>query len=489
MNENVKQRQIAAALQRLEKLQLKACMNPLDPKSRPTSTQKEIFDEFGAIPTQWVIAGVRSGKTATAARLAAWVFEGYWEHLPNIGSEYKTKSKLMLFLGRTVKQLDEISWGAVKKFLDPSIYKEKRTNEGVVSVENTTNGNKILFVSMEQSRQCRERLQGYTADFIWVDEMPGSAQIITEAQSRCFTTNGKFIATFTPLINNPQIKTIVENSTPPYSKKYKLVMFDNPQFINNPELKERVIAEFAHHPPQLARTYLYGEWSQGNNRVINWDPEYMQIPLPSTYHNGWVHVEGSDPAACSKHGLGIWAQDPETGYWYLVRSEYIKENDLTQTILKVKGITEGYNIVKRVCDSASAYYIQEARRHGLKYTIPYDKNNRRDEMLAKMNQSLGVTVFIPPHNTEMIDEIIGCEYHEDGSGKIINSHKFHLLDQARYVIDCLPPFKEQPKHLTYHQQIREANENRKKLEHAVNNAKNKHHKKLLINKIKNKRGR
>ena len=66
-------RQLAAALSRLEKLEKRDAFDPSVPDSKPTKAQQEFFGDLGTYKQRVIKAGNRSGKSACPAREIAWI--------------------------------------------------------------------------------------------------------------------------------------------------------------------------------------------------------------------------------------------------------------------------------------------------------------------------------------------------------------------------------------------------------------------------------
>lgn len=481
-------RLLAAAYKRLNSLKLQETIDPNNLDARPHAKQIEIMHDFGKILTQWVVAGNRAGKTAISCRILSYVFEENYNYLPNVSDEYKKrKNKLILIAGRTSKQLENVTWANIKAFLTHSDYREIRSGQQLQAVINKKNGNKIIFLSFESERAARERVQGLNLDLLAIDEMPSSAAFVSEAMSRVLTTKGMFIATFTPLVVSNAIKQMVENAALPHSKRYRLTLWDNPRNLI-PEIKERIDAEFANLTREMYNTRVLGDWASSDLAVFPWRPELHDRPLPNDYHASWPHVCSVDPAPSSATGYCIFAQQPSTRLWFIIKSGYIRDMVNTQdTMRRVMEQYAGLNVVRHVCDTAAAHWILDAPSiMGVHYTCPYDKNNRRDIMISNTNIALGSTVLVVSgYNSLLIDEMMGCSWSESDPTKIVNSNKWHILDAMRYGIDCLPQTAEIPVTTPWYSQLREASMRERLLEGELGKSKSRFTTQRIKSKMRN----
>ena len=136
----------------------------------------------------------------------------------------------------------------------------------------------------------------------------------------------------------------------------------------------------------------------------------------------------------------MWAEDPSTGVWYLVRADYINGIYVPERIYEeVMKRTNGFNLVRRIADPAATWYINTARGHQVNYSTPYSKNNRKPELIKNLQNSLGVgEIRIASWCTDFIDEIEECQWSDSVNNRIVNASKYHLLDSAQYFVDLKP---------------------------------------------------
>ena len=98
------------------------------------------------------------------------------------------------------------------------------------------------------------------------------------------------------------------------------------------------------------------------------------------------------------------------------------------------------------------------------HVTPYDKSNRRGEMISKAQSSLGKTLFIGNWNRELWDELTGMQWSETTEGKIANSSKYHQHDALLYALDCLPPADKSFVPRTWYQEVMDNHRSFKKKE-------------------------
>jgi phage terminase large subunit-like protein len=464
-NTNNDLRQITAAVRRLEQKKLTKAFDAFKLDSRPNKKQIEIFKDIGAIQYRYVVAGNQSGKSATAAREIAWLLTDthpYWQR----PADWNEEPLLILIAGQDLTMMATELWAKkLRPFLDASEWKEVKQGNTLKKVENRKTRDQIVFLShSDGSEKNRKHMQGYTAHYVWLDEMPASLDIVEELQLRVQSKNGKLLATFTPKFRNDRIRKMVDSSSAPYSKKYQMSKFDNPIFPK--EFKQAEMARLSTYSVSLRNTYLYGDWSTGDSAVYQFNYDLMTVEsLPAYYNRGWRHVESVDPALKSKFGYTLWAEDPGTGIWYLINDQYItgilNPEDMVEEVSKR---SSGYNIIRRISDPHEVWYIGQAGKRGIHYMTVYNKNSRKAELIKGLQSALSDgKIKIGRWCGSFIDEIQGCQWSET-TDKIINSSIYHNMDCAQYFCDNVPAYDPIHQHKEWHTELREQNNKRKKME-------------------------
>lgn len=425
---------LATAALRLKSLEMQECFDANVPGSRPNSFQQVVIDEWGQIPTQCVAAGNQSGKSALGARIAAWFLAenkpGWkrpkqWGKAPAYG----------ILVGRTMKQVEEELLRKIVAFFDPNELYIPRIGMSPQKVVHKKTGNTILLASHHNEAEAQQKLQSFVLNFAWIDEMPKSYRLFEELERRVQSKDGFFLSTFTPKVRNTDIRKLVDSYALPYAKKYKMPMFANPSLSE--ERKSKILKEMEVYPQAYRDCILNGDWQDDDFSVYHVPDAAIQAPV--NYSGAWRHVECADPALQSKHGQVVFAEDPVSGHWYIVRGDYISGIVVPEDLVRVAtDRVKDLNIVRRVCDSASTWFIGQASKMGFSYVTPYAKNNRRAEMMKNLQADLGVRIFIAPWCSDVITELSNMQWSEVAADKVVNSHSYHLHDAAIYGRDCLP---------------------------------------------------
>lgn len=432
-------KQLAAAMRRLERMKVAECFDPISLDSRPTAAQQAVLEGISVYKHRYVRASNQSGKTQIGAREVAWFFEEnhpHWTRPADWGSE----ALVILVIGRVSKQVEEVLWRKIKSFLDLGQFQEVRQGGALQKVVSKKNGNTIIFGSHHSDNEAREKLQAYVAHYVWIDEMPGSVGLMEELHRRVQARNGYFLATFTPKVRNEELRRFVDSQTPPLAHCFRLRMFDNPLYAGR---EAEILSSMTGLTEAYRNTILYGDWLTDDNTVYQFDSSTMVVPrMPENYSPSWRHIEAVDPALKSKFGFILLAEEPLSGNWYVVKADYIQGIYVpTEVVTHVEKQTKGYNVIRRISDPHEVWYIQTANSMRIQpaYMGVYDKSNRKSSLMKNLQESLGQKLFICSWCTDLIDEFQSMRWSEDSQhDKIVNGSSYHLIDALQYGIDNLP---------------------------------------------------
>jgi len=459
---------IAIASKRLDKLNLIDAFDGRKPESRPTASQQEFFDDLSTwqYSAYAVLGGNQSGKSQCIRKVIALLLEEHPDSPIKRKESWEGPLQILL-VGKNYKQIEESIWrGVMSFFREEEIHVTKNGNVLYKATHRVT-GNTVIFFSHENPGQCRERVQSFTAHVAICDEMPvghNAFKLLEELQRRVMINGGAFILPCTPKSINREVKAMVEAWKPPNGKKYILKSLDNPGMSE--ESKTNFITSLETLPESYRKCIMEGAWMTADNAVYFFDDDRMILPLPPTYFAGWRHVVCIDPGLDSATGLVVAAEDPASGFWYTVRAEYIKGIYVVADLVQeIRSRVNGLNVTKYVADGASTWFIHTANQMGMHCSTPYDKNNRREEMMKNLQTGLGTKLFITPWCIDLIDEFKSMQWSETVEGKVQSSSRFHTADAIRYLWDCIPKFEGSKLVWTdAHTALREANKKRKEIE-------------------------
>lgn len=421
---------------------LRMAFDAFDLKSRPTEKQLEIIKS--PIPVNYVVGSNRSGKSQLGGRIITWWFNNdhpYQERPAKWGDDPIS----ILMMGQDTRN---INFEIIPKKIRPFIgtegvdYKVKRDGGNISAITNLKNGNTIIFMSHSDAEQARRRGQGFTGNVVWLDEMPSISTIVTELALRVLTTDGFMYTTFTPLVRNDEIRSIVDNSNGVDAKKWVISILDNPSLTE--EKRATLVEYFQKISGSQAefRARMYGDWLASEHLVFKYNAERNKGHLDGYMPNIWPHVVVVDPAASSLAGLSVWARHPEADVWWCVKAKYLQGEAFSDLVKTVEKEIAGMNIMARKCDcNPSAFYI-EAAKQNIKYSPINDKHYNKENMIDACNEALlNQRVWMTEGAQPLIDELTVCSRHEDDPSRIIKASKYHCADTFRYFIHSKPKFE------------------------------------------------
>jgi hypothetical protein len=417
------------------------------------------------------IATSNSGKSQCCSRLLTSILlEDHPLVAKRRNEDWGSEPLLALVAGRTGKQIEDSLLPKLRSYLPAGSYKEVRQGNAIQRIE-LSNGNRIVFQSLENPNVARERLMSYVAHITWVDELPPTLDLIREVLVRTQARDGYALFSFTPTVVNVAVQKFVDSVSQPEGKMYKFRMLDNPLY-SDPERKTQLLGRYAHMPDHIKRAVFEGDWITGDDMVFQFDYGSM-VEMPPEYSPLWRHVESVDPAISSATGITLWAENPGTGIWYCILAEYLKGVYVpTEIVNAIQYFTKSVNVVRRISDYAP-WYVNTASSMGISYMTVESKNaNRKPELIKGLQQHLGTRMRIAPHCDKFIDEIQECRWSDKGEGRVVNHSSFHILDSAQYAADVLPPPEKKVKSFTldeYYVNLLQANEKRKALEERAIN--------------------
>lgn len=409
---------------------------------RGSESNEEVFNITVDSPTNlYLLANglvtSNSGKTATAAYIVARILREYDWKRPQ---KWHNEPLLILWAAKQSSHISESLLRKMLGFMDPGEYKIVSTGNIPQKIIHN-NGNIVQLLTHFCASEAWEKAQSYTAHFSFCDELPSDWRFMEQMQRRIQVRGGCFAAFFTPIRAAPEIKKMIDHLDPQYAKLYKLPALANPSL--DEEGRRKIIASMQSFSKDERRKRLDGDWVASENAVFAVEEEAVLRRVPSDYTTMWEHVEGTDPAINSAHGLVIMTRDRRTNLWYVVDAAKLSGPQTSSPRVEIESvlkITNKYNIVERACDPANQWFMTAAADMRVRplYTMPYDKAHRRDEMLRNLMQALGNQLFIHPNeNTQdLIDELFAAEWRDDGSGKIKDSSRYHLIDALIYAWDC-----------------------------------------------------
>ena len=481
---NMSAREIAEVKRELDlmrrKEQLGSCLSADNLKSRPTEGQLEVLKAAASSKKfKFCLGGNQSGKTSLLLRDLSWVLDDhhkFWmrpndthcnnklcmsedlyttgdESVPiyhckycgNIWRAWNKDVPINLILsGENRTNLTENLYANRLRplLLTPDAWKPAKMGNQILWLENQDNGNKLfLFPHGHGSEQARKAIQGWSINGVYLDELC-PLPVFEELARRRDALMGSILTSFTMKTLDPSmVRHMRELEAAGVAISFKISKLDNPVYSGD---KDRVLAELSGLTEDQRNTILYGDIStDGDDRIFAPCADSLKIPaLPSTYSTTWRHVEIVDPAIKSKAGYLLMAQDPHTLIWHTVKAKYITGMvDATDLVHACEREGYNYNICLRGSDNM-AYFIGAARKMGIRYKTPPNKQSKMGGKIALIKQAQtflnGGRVKIHTEHKDLWDEIYGYRWKEGSADSIVNSAKYHIIDCLMYFIDLLP---------------------------------------------------
>ena len=329
-----------AAIDALEKKRFKKCyiryFKPWEPD------QANALKKFtNRIKIFALLGGNRSGKTILGAFLAvAWClgkkyFEGEpaWEWVKDLPIPDGPVN--VWVVGVDFGTLRDVIWHEKLRYgkshppflpNDPLVISQVRDGDFQVFFKN---GSILTGKSAEAGR---EKFQGASVDFIWIDEECERA-VFDECYQRTIDCNGKILLTQTPLtdinsaVREPWVYDLYEEFLAGKLNLQfcELSMLASP-FVSNEE-KEAAKLRWAGHPEEGAR--LYGKFVRRTGLVYSTWNKAVHIVKPFPIPRYWPRIISIDPAATGVTAA-IWiAVNPE-GDYYAYREYYETERTVSE---------------------------------------------------------------------------------------------------------------------------------------------------------------
>lgn len=295
------------------------------------------------VKTFVVRGGNRSGKSDLGAAITvAWALgkeyflnEPAYEWVKNLPIPEPPSNIWVVGLDFSV--IRDVLWGEKLRlggshppFLprDESLITKVSESEFWIQLEN---GSRITCKSADSGR---EKFQGASVDFIWMDE-ECDVEIYNECYQRTIDCNGKILVTLTPSLRKgenhiPWVFDLHEDYT---SGKTKNVRFASLSVIDNPcvpeDEKELLLEKWAGHPEERAR--LYGEFIQRSGLVYSmYKPARHQVKrfqIPKS----WLRVACIDPSLQGGTTACLWAAvEPETNNMFLYKEYYAQDMPISE---------------------------------------------------------------------------------------------------------------------------------------------------------------
>jgi phage terminase large subunit-like protein len=325
-----------------QELETRLAMNRMA-QYKPYGKQRE-FHNAGSLPNvreRLLKAGNQLGKTFSAAYETAYHLTGrypdWWQgkryDKPPVGwgasltSQVTRDTIQRLLIGQPGQ------WGMNCAIPKDALGEIKRSTHGVadavesISVKHVTGGHsRITLKSYDQGR---ERFQGETLDFVWLDEEPPQ-DIYTEALTRTQAVAGVLWLTFTPLLGMSDVvkRYLVEKI--PGTHVTSMTIYDAEHYTD--EQRAAIIAGYPSHEREARAN---GVPMLGSGRIFPIDEEVVKEPTP-TIPAHWARICGIDFGWDHPTAMVWLAWDRDSDVFHLYDAVRIKEQPIAVNAAAVK---------------------------------------------------------------------------------------------------------------------------------------------------------
>jgi phage terminase large subunit-like protein len=318
----------------------------------PYDRQRDFHDAGARYRERLLMAGNQVGKTLAAAMETAMHVTGLY---PDWWKGYRFDRPIQAW---ACGETNEVVRGSMQKLLlgDPTgtgcipkhtlleVVVARGLGELADMIKVQHVSGEVSVISLKSYAAGRERFQGATIDFAWLDEEPDES-IFFEVLARTTVTAGPMIMTFTPLKGMSSVVKRYINETSPDRHVTKMTVDDAAHITA--DMKKQFIAQY---PDYLRDVRLYGVPMVGEGRVFTVSEEILLVdPFERPKH--WIRLGGLDfgwthfAAFCE-----MW-WDRDLDIVYLVRTLRLREQTPHQ-------------------------HVEAVRHWGLKWAWPHDGRNQ-----------------------------------------------------------------------------------------------------------------
>lgn len=419
---------------------------------KPYPKQEEFFDAGCFARERLLMAGNQLGKTfcggAEAAFHATGDYPDYW-----LGRRFDHPVRgwvigLTSLVTRDICQKHlcgepgvESSFGSGmiprERFVDkPSLARGITDAYDTIQVQHRTSGvvdgvSIIRFKSVEQGRQ---KLQGESIDFAWIDEEPPIAEY-SEILTRTTATGGMVYVTFTPLQGMSEVvKRYLSDKSP--TRHVTTMRIEDAVHI--PADKRKAIIDA--YPEHEREARANGTPMLGSGLIFPFSDEMLREPSLAEVPGHWAKIWGIDFGIGHSFGAVLLAWDKDTDVAHVLHTIKIKGQAALYHALAMKRVAENVPVAwpqdGHQHDKGSGLQLaSQYKTHGLRMLpehaqFPDGKNSVEPGIMEMYERMASGRLKIAGHLSDWFEE--RRLYHRK-DGIIVKSWD-DLLDPTRYAL-------------------------------------------------------
>lgn len=300
--------------------------------------QKQMLFHKCSKRNRWVFGGNRSGKTECGAVEAVWRLRGIHPYLPNKPDVNGWVVSLTTQVSRDVAQRKILHYLSPRYIVDVVMLQGSKDNyaEGVIDyilIRNVFGGiSRLGFKSCDQGR---EKFQGASLDFVWIDEEPPK-EIYEECRMRLLDRRGDIWVTMTPLKGINWVHDEIYLNPKNDSNLWHITM----EWADNPYLDKQEIEEMS---KVLSADDLdmrrYGKFGGRGGLVYRDFDESVHVIEPFEVPKEWYDAISIDPGLNNPLSAHWYAVDYD-GNIYVIAEHYEAGKDIDYHAERIKSISE-----------------------------------------------------------------------------------------------------------------------------------------------------
>lgn len=180
-------------------------------------------------------------------------------------------------------------------------------------------GGGISRITLKSYDQGREKFQGETLDFVWLDEEPSDIDLYFEALTRTNASKGILFLTFTPLLGMSKVVKRYLQEKAPGTHITSMTIFDADHYTD--EEREAIIKAYPEHE---RKARAEGIPALGSGAVFPIAEEMIKV-TPFKIPHWWPKIVGVDFGYNHNFAAAWCAFDPETDTMYVYDCYTVRE--------------------------------------------------------------------------------------------------------------------------------------------------------------------
>ena len=413
--------------------------------------QKQLMFHKSNARTRFVFGGNRSGKTECGAVEAVYLLRGNHPYKPNRPNICGWAVSLSSQVSRDVAQKKILEYLPKRYIADVVMSSGSKDNysEGVIDymlIKNVFGGlSRLGFRSCDQGR---EKFQGTSLDFVWIDEEPPK-DIYDECRMRLLDKKGDIWVTMTPLKGLNWVYDLIYKNQKNDPELWHIHM----EWADNPFLETQEIQRMTKLlDSDELDSRRYGKFSGLGGLIYKEFDTAVHIIEPFCVPQEWYDNISIDPGLNNPLSAHWYAVDYD-GNVYVLAEHYMAGKDVKYHADRIKQISSSLNWLRDKSGHISALIDSSAAAKTLAGTksvseLFYDEGINVNHKVNKdvfsgisrvkyylKGENGKPRLYIFSHCINMIKEFMSYRW---DAGDMPKKEQDHALDELRYYIMSRP---------------------------------------------------